>query len=267
MSGGLLDRRLRARARRRQLRQAVESVPFWHHSIDLGDGVVTPGSKSPEFHARELELLRLPDLTGKRVLDIGAWDGFYAFEAERRGASAVVAVDSFIWTTDLRAWAPPEERSRYPFPSPGRRGFEIAREALGSSVEPVLMEVDELDPERLGSFDVVLFLGVLYHLRDPLRGLERAAAVSNDLLVVESHLNWYPDGEDRALCEFYETTELLGDPTNWWGPNAAGLLALIRAAGCERAELVGTAGQPDPAADAVQYYRGVAHGLKRVDDG
>jgi tRNA (mo5U34)-methyltransferase len=253
-----LERRLRARSRRRRLQRAVESVPYWHHSIDLGDGVVTPGQKDPGYHADELQLLHLPDLEGKSVLDVGAWDGFYAFEAERRGAARVVAVDSYIWRADLRLWGPPERRA--PRPSPGRRGFEIAREALGSSVEAVEMDVDELDPARLGTFDVVLLLGVLYHLRNPLQCLERVAAVTDDLLVVESHLNRYAGLEQRAICEFYETDELVGDPTNWWGPNAAALVALMRAAGCRRAELVGTFGEPDATDGAVQHYRGIAHG-------
>jgi tRNA (mo5U34)-methyltransferase len=263
VTDGLMRRRLRARARRRRLRDAVESVPFWYHSIELGGGLVTPGEKSSEYLAHALERLHLPDLSGKRVLDVGTWDGFYAFEAERRGAREVVAVDSVMWNLDMRLMAPPHKQHLYDEPRPGRRGFEIAHEALGSSVEPVLLEVDELDPARLGTFDVVLFLGVVYHLRDPLGGLERAAALTDELLVVESHLNWYPGAEERAVCEFYETTELCGDPTNWWGPNAAALLALIRAAGCERAELVATHEGPDPTVNAVQHYRGVAHGHRR----
>ena len=257
------DGPLGTRLRRRRMRAAVDSVPYWHHSIDLGGGLVSPGAKSADYLARELDRLHLPDLRGKRVLDVGAWDGFYAFEAERRGAREVVAVDSVMWNVDMRALAPPERRDRYGDPCPGRRGFEIAHEALGSSVEPVVMEVDEIDPERIGTFDVVLFLGVVYHLRNPLQGLERVTAVTDELLVVESHLNWFPGAEERAMCEFYETTELLGDPTNWWGPNAAALVALMRAAGCARAEIVGTDEHPDPAVHALQHYRGVAHGHKR----
>lgn len=68
------------------MQREVNSVPFWWHSIDLGDGVVTPGYKTPEMLARELDAMRLPDVRGSTVLDIGGWDGFFAFEAERRGA-------------------------------------------------------------------------------------------------------------------------------------------------------------------------------------
>src|SRR3954452_11537881 len=82
-------------------RHVGNSVPFWFHSIDLGGGVVTDGWKTPEMLDEEIERLRLPDLDGKTVLDINTWDGFFAFEAERRGASRVVALDEYMWSMDL----------------------------------------------------------------------------------------------------------------------------------------------------------------------
>jgi hypothetical protein len=86
--------------RRRRKRVAVAEVPFWWHSIDLGDGVITPGHKDPSFIRRELASMRIPPLAGKSVLDIGAWDGFFSFEAERQGARRVVALDHFVWRID-----------------------------------------------------------------------------------------------------------------------------------------------------------------------
>lgn len=88
------------RMRRRQLRRRVDAVPVWWHSIDLGDGVVTPGRKADGqelFLEGELMALQLPDLKGKTVLDIGTWDGYYAFSAEHLGASHVVALDHYMW--------------------------------------------------------------------------------------------------------------------------------------------------------------------------
>ena len=82
-----------AKYNKAQLEKMAESVDFWWHSIDLGQGVVTKGAKTPETLQHELESLRLPDLRDKTVLDIGAWDGFFSFEAERRGARHVVALD------------------------------------------------------------------------------------------------------------------------------------------------------------------------------
>src|SRR3954447_3234669 len=145
----------------------------WFHTIDLGGGVVTDGEdESP----RKLGWLHLPDLRGKTVLDVGAWDGFFSFAAERAGASRVVAVDPECWNPPAwgeRGWGT-------------RQGFDFARAALGSGVEPVdLPSLDELG--SLGTFDVVLFLGVLYHLPDPLPLLERVSNAARELLVLETH--------------------------------------------------------------------------------
>ena len=95
---------------------------------------------------------------GLSVLDIGAWDGFFSFECERRGASRVVAADYFSWHGS--GWGT-------------KAGFTLARDVLGSKVEDVDIDVMDLTPERVGTFDLVLFLGVLYHLRHPLLALER----------------------------------------------------------------------------------------------
>jgi len=98
----------------KQLNERVSSLP-WYHRIDLGDGLVTPGVVE---NARVLPRLGLPDsLTGRTVLDIGAWDGFYSFEAARRGAKRVLATDSFSW--DGRGWG-------------SKQSFDLARSALGS---------------------------------------------------------------------------------------------------------------------------------------
>jgi len=139
-----------------QLSQKVFSRP-WFHRIDLGGGIVTPGvDNSPS----KLQHIHLPeDLTGKSVLDIGAYDGFFSFEAERRGARRVVATDQYCWK--LTGMGDGE-------------GFKIAHDALGSRVEAKLIPVEEISPETVGVFDVVLFLGVLYHAPDPLRYLRAA---------------------------------------------------------------------------------------------
>ena len=81
----------------------ADGVGFWWHSIDLGHGVVTPGAKSPEQLAHELQAIALPDLRGRTVLDIGGWDGFFAFEAERRGAARVAVLDHYMWALDIPA--------------------------------------------------------------------------------------------------------------------------------------------------------------------
>ena len=154
-----------------ELRAQVQSLR-WYHSIDLGRGVVTPGvDNSPERLAR----VRLPaDLSGRSVLDIGAWDGFFSFEAERRGATRIVATDHYAWHGV--GWGTGQ----------GKAGFALARAALNSRVEDVDVDVMDLSPERVGTFDVVFFLGVLYHLPNPLLALERVAAVTGDMLILET---------------------------------------------------------------------------------
>lgn len=200
------------------LRERVARVN-WFHSIELRPGLTTPGSDDT---AARLDLLRIPpDLAGRTVLDVGAWDGFFSFEAERRGAARVVAADHFAWHGDN--WS-------------DKSGFELARRALGSRVEDVNIDVMDLSPERVGSFDLVLFLGVLYHLRHPLLALERVAGVTAGSLILETHvdLTWVR----RPAMAFYPGQELGWDPTNWWGPNPAAVAAMLRAVGFKRVELV-----------------------------
>jgi tRNA (mo5U34)-methyltransferase len=236
-------------AERSRLQALVDAVPGWWHSIDLGHGVVTPGRKTPAVLRQELDLLRLPELRGKSVLDIGAWDGFYSFEAERRGASRVVALDHFAWVVnpldpggharylalEQSGWQ--EAARQGALALPGKKGFDTARQALGSKVETVVDDFMTVDVERLGTFDVVLFLGVLYHMKEPLRSLQRLAALTRELAVIETAGIVVPGKEETALCEFYETTELQGDPTNWWAPNEKALVGMARAAGFRKVEI------------------------------
>lgn len=264
-----------------RLRRLVGSVPHWFHSIDFGHGVVSPGMKSAEYVAREKEALALPPMEGRTVLDIGTWDGFYAFEAERRGAARVVAMDHFVWSFDWdqvveyrrrieakgRAMPPIETVPELwrPDELPGRRGFDAAHAALHSRVEPMAADFMTADLESLGTFDVVLFLGVLYHLRHPLLALERLARVTADVAVIETHAAVYAGFEDIAVCQFLEHDELGSDPTNWWSPNRVALEALCRAAGFTSVDvvqgpprelLVAAAGTPP------SHYRLMAHAHK-----
>ncbi|HEX2062937.1 MAG TPA: DUF1698 domain-containing protein [Acidimicrobiales bacterium] len=237
-----------------RLERHVESVPFWFHSIDFGHGVVSPGAKSPEYLAWEVESLQLPPLEGRSVLDVGTWDGFYAFEAERRRASRVVALDHFVWAWDMAEalrWRRRCEAAGQPMPPvetipelwrpeelPGKRGFDTARALLGSGVEAVAADFMTADLDALGQFDVVLFLGVLYHMRHPLLALERLARLTAGVAVIETHAGFFPGGEDLALCRFLEGDELDGDPTNWWSPNLRAVESMCRAAGFSRVEVV-----------------------------
>ena len=185
----------------------------WFHRIDLGHGIVTPGvDDSPA----KLCAIGMPeDLRDKSVLDIGAFDGFFSFEAERRGASRVVAADSYAWT---------QPKSLF-----DGQGFKIAHEALHSRVEQKRIAVEDISPETVGMFDLVLFLGVFYHAPDPFRYLRAAASVCREMMIVETHV----DGLDynRPVMVFYPGATLNNDPTNKWGPNLLCVEALLKEAG------------------------------------
>ena len=152
-------------------------MPLWYHAMDLGGGVETPGW----FDLRPIaDRMPWPDVRGKRCLDVGTYDGYLAFELERRGASEVVALDipdheDWDWPPDVRAQGG-ERLAELAGPEKGA-GFRVAREALGSSVEKVDMTVYDLSPERVGTFDVVLCGSLMLHLRDPLRALEAIRSV------------------------------------------------------------------------------------------
>lgn len=203
---------------REELLQQVTAIK-WFHRIRLGDGVLTPGLDDTQAKLRRL---RLPaDFTGKSVLDIGAWDGFFSFEAEKRGASRVMAVDSFCWSGE--GWG-------------SKAGFNLARQALNSKVEDREMEVLDLAPENVGTFDVVFFFGVLYHMRHPLLALEKVAAVTKHHLILETKvdlISW-----KTPAMAFYLGSELNHDPTNWWAPNVPALVDMLRAVGFQRVQVV-----------------------------
>ncbi len=206
-----------------ELRAQVDAYE-WFHSIDLGHGLRTRGrDDSP----RKLEWLSLPaDLSGRSVLDIGAWDGFFSFEAERRGAKRVLAVDSLAWRDP--PWGPRGYGTK--------QGFELARRALGSEVEDLDLDFDRISPDTVGMHDLVLFLGVLYHMQHPWLTLQRVASVCRDQLILETHVDLLD--LRRPAMAFYAGDELSGDESNWWGPNPSAIEGMLRAEGFTRFEVV-----------------------------
>ncbi|MGH2904860.1 MAG: class I SAM-dependent methyltransferase [Solirubrobacteraceae bacterium] len=256
------------------MRSLAETVEFWWHSIDLGHGVVTNGTKTPEYLAAEHTSLRLPDLHGKTVLDIGAWDGFYSFACKRAGAARVVALDHFVWSIDLPAYqrryreavehglvtAEPSNDPKLwrPDELPGKRGFDVAQAALGSDVEVIVTDFQQADPKEIGRFDVVLFLGVIYHMRDPLEALRRLLRLTGELAIIESETFALGGAEHQPLFEFVGGGGRLGDPTNWWIPNRRGLEQLCLAAGFGRVEHVSPA-PPQQTPGTLTRMRTVMH--------
>jgi tRNA (mo5U34)-methyltransferase len=188
----------------------------WFHAYDFGGGVMTPGRDPSHTKLRALDL---PDLHGKSVIDIGAYDGFFSFEAERRGAARVVAADHWSWT-----W-PGED---------ARRNFDLVNTILDSKVEPLVVTVPDLDPEQHGTFDVTLFLGVLYHAPDMLGYLAAVRAVTSEILVLETMVDALDIEEPAAIC--YPMGRFPGDDSNHWGPNPACVEAMLHRVGFSRVE-------------------------------
>jgi tRNA (mo5U34)-methyltransferase len=231
-----------------ELRDRVAST-FWYHTIDLPGGIRTPGvSQTPPLQGDEL-----PDLAGRSVIDIGAFDGYYSFTAERLGAARVVALDHYAWCVDFAGrqayWdecralgtIPDSARDLEDFwlpDAPGRAGFDLARAVLASRVEPVVGDFMTLDLAALGSFDVALFLGYLYHVKEPLRALERLRRITREVAVIETHAVVVEGYRDASLMLFHPGDELGGDFTNWYVPTEAALHGLCRAAGFSRVRTV-----------------------------
>jgi tRNA (mo5U34)-methyltransferase len=203
------------------LRQRIGSIT-WCHPLNLG-GIET----RPQWHVRRrferrLKFLQLPDdLTGKTVLDIGAWDGFFSFECERRGAKRVLAIDTFAW-------------DNY-----GKDGFLLAHQMLNSKVEHQRCAAEDIDVRTLGTFDYVLFLGVFYHLRSPISVLERLRGVTAGTLVCETHALVPAFHERYPLVSFFPGDGLeAGLPYEYCSvPTMESLKQMLMAAGFTRIDV------------------------------
>jgi len=187
----------------------------YYHSIELPDGAVLQGLQSLDHLHLRISQFPIPaDIRGKRVLDIGAWDGWFSFEMERRGAQ-VMAIDLVK-----------------------SENFVRLRELMKSKVEYVVGDICRLTSRDLGRFDIVLFFGVLYHLKHPLLALEHVCEMTLDMACIESYVIDRGENLDTVpVLEFYEGTELRGQFDNWVGPNVPCLLAMARTAGFVEVEL------------------------------
>jgi tRNA (mo5U34)-methyltransferase len=202
------------------LQAKIDAIPFWYHKIELPGGIVTPG-----YLPHDPAQYRVPkNLIGKRVLDVGAWDGYWTFEALRRGATEVVAIDDFS-----------DNLGNSTLARPAWETFDLCAKALEYGEDCVTrreMSVYDVSPETLGMFDIVFFFGTLYHLRHPLLALDKLASVCTGEIFVESAIlddyspyrgglgHGYPG--QQMVMEFYP---------NWWSPTLLCLGQMVRAAG------------------------------------
>lgn len=200
----------------------LNTVEHWYHPVELRPGLTTPGSNGA---GHILKLLDVPsDCKGLRVLDLGTRDGYFAFEMERRGAD-VTAID-YLPDTNT--------------------GFRVCADLLGSQAKFIHANIYDLDPKEFGTYDIVLFLGLIYHLPDPLEALHRVRAVCRHRLCVESHVidkalmledgttvsmeSLAPGLDQLPLVQFFKGGRLRGDPSNYWGPTLVALEAMVREA-------------------------------------
>jgi len=201
----------------------------WYHTLELADGTVTPGRWDTRAAVQRIPFPR--SLAGMRCLDVGTWDGFWAFEMERRGAAEVVAID----LDDVEQWdwpvnAPSKLVGHFRAGKNEDAAFFIAHRALGSRVERLGLSVYDLSEEAVGSFDFVFIGTLLLHLRDPVRALTAIRNVLTGELLAADQISLTLS----LLQPFRPTAHLDGSGhPHWWTPNIAGLRRLVSSAGFE----------------------------------
>lgn len=220
-------------------------------SVDLGNDFVE-GTKAASHSAREMLMLHWPDLRGKTVLDVGSYAGWFAFEADRRGAAKVTANDYYSWMVNypaMWAWYGEQQAAgiaadtyNAPYPAfdregqPGRALFDLTRQALGSTVIPLFGPIETVDVEP---HDIVLLLGVLYHSPNPFGLLKRMFELTREVLIVETLAVEYSHIPSEPIWYFWSRLDDMNhDATTIWSPSAAGLVDSLLKAGFSRVELL-----------------------------
>ena len=207
----------------------MNTVPYWWHYIDLGEGIVTPGrqgglgQKGDNATKRKLKRLPLPEnLEGKTVIDVGCSDGFFSFECKKRGAKRVVAVDN-----------PQVNKSK---------AFVVARQILDLDIEYIHSDIYNLDIDKLGKFDIVLGLGLLYHLKSPLIGLEILKKLTKQCVIIESH---FIKGEESLMkynANVDENGNVRKNNHSTWFPTLKALKEMMKDVGFINIEVLNTSG-------------------------
>jgi tRNA (mo5U34)-methyltransferase len=242
------------------LQADIAGNPLWYHTIELGPGAVTPGW----MDLRPIvDRMPWPDVRGKRCLDVGTYDGFLAFELERRGAGEVVATDisehtQWDWPRAARALGA-AHLAAVAGPRTGL-GFEIAQRALGSAVVKRELSVYDLDPSEVGEFDVVVCGSLLLHLKDPVRALEAIRSVCGGHLLSSEQIDPFLTlVSPRRPASWFRA----GNQTQWQVPNTAALRAMVTSAGFEVERAVRPYSVPFGAAHprGLEGVRAVAHSV------
>lgn len=245
-----------------ELKAAIAEIPYWYHKIDLRPGITTPG-----WAPLDALMYQIPDdLTGKKVLDIGSWDGYWCWQALERGAAHVMAIDNF---SDTCGKATNANRSE------AWKTFDLCANALGyntATYDPRLareeMDIQFIDDYRDGEplidpVDVVFCFGVFYHLRHPLLALENMRKVCRGTLHVETAIL---DGSQSAytkqiynglecVSEFYPNDEYGMNKSNWHVGTLRYWCALVEAAGFRNIEAWRLTNNPKSLAECRGFIR------------
>ncbi|MFO0983855.1 MAG: methyltransferase domain-containing protein [Planctomycetota bacterium] len=216
----------------RRARELIASVSVWYHAIEVLPGVVTPGVYDMRPH---LARFHVPaSLAGKNVVDVGAANGFFAFEFERLGAASVLAVEPHRMSDlDFPRWYVDQQRARYTEceiaaidDAELHAGFRVAKQLLGSKVERLCARIYDLPQITGARFDLAFCCNVLEHLRDPVAGIEalRAVLLPHGRLILAAPV-------DLTSADSYAMFR--GDPARslWWVPSRAALLGMCAMAG------------------------------------
>lgn len=251
-----------------ELQAAVDAVPYWYHRIELPHGIVTPG-----WAPLDASAYRIPDdLNGKRVLDVGAWDGYWTFEAVRRGASHAVAFEDFSDTIGGCTNADRSERWK---------SFCVCAKALGfTSGNGVLLSHDgkstieflhrdiQQPNKYICEFTNVFAFGLLYHLQHPLLALQnmREMMVPGGTIHIETAIldgcmsvyggHGYMGAE--TCFEFYPGAEYGRNPSNWWVGTLRAWCGLVEAAGFTSIESWKLTDKPTTPAETRGFIRAEA---------
>ena len=213
---------------KKEIQKLVDDAGIWYHKIDLPHGVVTPGH-SEQNHFHYYSIMKLPEsLKNSRCLDIGACDGYFSFRMEKDGGD-VTAIDN------LRRNLKPDEVK---YLDTVNKPFETAKEALRSKVVFFNMDIEKPDFNILKDFDVVLFLGVLYHLQNPMLALSNIYNVMKVGGVCVIETEFIRTTRKIPLIRYAPGKSYNQDPTNFFFPNEEALLGMVVDSGFKKPEII-----------------------------
>lgn len=203
------------------------------HQLKFEEDVYSPG-QTPYQHLLEVtDLIKLKEnIYNKTVLDIGAWDGFYSFFCEENGAREVTAMDHFVWEREYL------NSDLIDKSLPGKKCFDLYRKHKNSKVKSIYSDFMQYIPSAGKQYDIVLFIGVLYHIDNQYGALKKIYDLTKEKAIISTHAMMLPGLEHMSLFEFYPFSELNGDRTNWFSPNEKALLDLCLSVGFKRAEVI-----------------------------